>query len=81
MDNCHVTFMNKLVFIEQSHRWLKSGHIKGDTESKIVSDQDQDFSKNCFKNKILKEVTGSKCRIFKKYSRTGHCTHTYYRQC
>ena len=30
----------KLVDIEQSYRWLKSGDIKGETESTIVAAQD-----------------------------------------
>ena len=45
----------KLVDIEQSYRWLKSGDIKGETESTIVAAQDQANSTNYFKNKILKE--------------------------
>ena len=36
----------KLVDIEQSYRWLKSGDIKGETESTIVAAQDQAISKN-----------------------------------
>ena len=43
----------KLVDIEQTYRWLKSGDIKGETESKIVAAQDQEISINYFKNKIL----------------------------
>ena len=42
----------KLVDIEQSYRWLKSGDIKGETESTKVAGQDQAISKNYFKNKI-----------------------------
>ena len=38
--------------IEQSYRWLKSGDIKGETESTIVAAQDQAISTNYFKNKI-----------------------------
>ena len=34
----------KLVDIEQSYRWLKSGDIKGETESTIVAAQDQAIS-------------------------------------
>ena len=45
----------RLVYIEQSHWWLKSGDIKRETESKIVATQDQEISKNYFKNNILKE--------------------------
>ena len=43
----------KLVDIEQSYRWLKSGDIKGETESTMVVAQDQAISTNYFKNKIL----------------------------
>jgi len=50
----------KLVDIEQSYCWLKSGDIKGETESKIVAAQDQAISKNYFKNKVLKEEIESK---------------------
>ena len=45
--------------IEQSYRWLKSGDIKGKTESTIVAAQDQAISANYFKNKVLKEETES----------------------
>ena len=41
----------KLADIEQSYRWLKSGDIKGETESAIVAAQDQAISTNYFKNK------------------------------
>jgi len=60
----------KLVDIEQSYRWLKSGDIKGETESIIVAAQDQAISKNYFKNKILKEETESKCRLCKQHEET-----------
>jgi len=53
----------KLVDIEQSYRWLKSGDIKGETESTIIAAQDQAISKNYVKNKILKEEIESKCRF------------------
>ena len=36
----------RLVDIEQSYRWLKSGDIKGETESTIVAAQDQAISTN-----------------------------------
>jgi len=55
----------KLVDIEQSYRWLKSGDIKRETEITIVAAQDQAISKNYFKNKILKEETESKCWLCK----------------
>ena len=48
-------FDEKLVDIEQSYRWLKSGDIKGETERTIVAAQDQAISRNYFKKKILKE--------------------------
>ena len=43
----------KLVDIEQSYHWLKSGDIKGETKSTIVAAQDQVISTNYFKNKIM----------------------------
>ena len=52
--------------VEQSYRWLKSGDIKGETESTIVAAQDQAIGTNYFKNKILKEETESKCWLCKK---------------
>jgi len=42
----------KLVDIEQSYRWIKSGEIKGETESTIVAAQDQAISKNYYKKKF-----------------------------
>ena len=56
----------KLVGIEQSYRWLKSGDIEGETESTKVAAQDQATSTNYFKNKILKEEIKSKCRLCKQ---------------
>ena len=60
----------KLVDIEQSYRWLKSGDIKGETESTIVAAQDQAISTYYFKNKILKQEIESKCRLCKQYDET-----------
>jgi len=60
----------KLVDIEQSYRWLKSGDIKGETESKIVAAQDKEISTNSFKNKILKEEIESKLRLCKQHEET-----------
>ena len=60
----------KLVEIEQSYRSLKSGDIKGETESTIVAVQDQAISKNYFKNKLLKEETESKWRLCKQHEET-----------
>ena len=60
----------KMLDIEQSYRWLKSGDIKGETESKIVAVQDQAISTSYFKNKILKQEIGSKCRLCKQHEET-----------
>ena len=57
----------KMVDIEQSYCWLKSGDIKGETESTIVAAQDQAVSTNYFKNKILKEETENKCWLCKQH--------------
>jgi len=42
----------KLVDIEQSYRWLKSGDIKGETESTILAAQDQEISTNILRIKF-----------------------------
>jgi len=55
MDNCLLG--EKLVDTEQSYRWLKSGDIKGETESTIVAAQDEAISTNYFKHIILKKET------------------------
>jgi len=60
------------VDIEQSRRWLKSGDIKGETESIIVAAQDQTISTNYFKNKILKQETESKCLLCKQHEVIDH---------
>ena len=60
----------KLVDIEQSYRWLKSGDIKGETESTIVAAQDQAVSTNYLKKKILKEEIESKCQLCKQHEET-----------
>jgi hypothetical protein len=60
----------KLVDIEQSYCWLKSGDIKGETGSRIVAAQNQAISKNSFKNKLLKEEIERKCRLCKQYEET-----------
>jgi hypothetical protein len=60
----------KLVDNEQSYQWLKFGNIKGETESTIVTAQDQAISTNCVKNKILKEEVDSKCRLCKQHEET-----------
>jgi len=60
----------KLVDIEQSYRWLKSGNIKGETESTIVTAQDQAISTNYFMNKIVKEEIESKRRLCKQHEET-----------
>jgi hypothetical protein len=60
----------RLVDIEQSYLWLKSGDIKGETGSTIVAAQDQAISTNYFKNKILKQEIESKCRLCKQHEET-----------
>jgi hypothetical protein len=60
----------KLVDIEQSNGWLKSGNIKRETESTIVAAQDTSISTKTFKNKTLKEEVQSKCRLRKQHEET-----------
>jgi len=45
----------KLEDNEQPYRWLKFGDTWGETVSTIAAAQDQAFSTNYFKNKILNE--------------------------
>jgi hypothetical protein len=49
---------------------LKSGDIKGKRESTIVAAPDQAISTNYFKNIILKEERGSKCRLYGQHDAT-----------
>jgi hypothetical protein len=58
------------VGIEQSYPLLKSGDIKGETESKIVVAQDQAICAEYFKNKILKEEIESKCQLCTQHEET-----------
>jgi hypothetical protein len=62
--------VEKLVDIEQSYRWLKSGDIKGETESTIEAAKDQVIRKKKKKNTILKEETESACRLCKQHEET-----------
>jgi hypothetical protein len=55
---------------EQSYRWLKCGDIKRETESTVVTAEDQELSTNCFKKTIMKEESESKCRLCKEYKET-----------
>jgi len=55
----------KLLDKEQFYWWLKFGDCKGEPESTTVAAQYQALSTNCFKKRILKEETGSKCRLCK----------------
>jgi hypothetical protein len=57
----------KLMVKKQSHRWLKFGDIKGETEITTVAAQDQSISTNVFQRKILKEETEYRCRLCKEY--------------
>jgi len=64
------TLDEKLVDIGQSYRWLKYEDIKEKTESVIVAAEDKATSTNYFKNKILREETDSKCRLYKQHEET-----------
>ena len=56
--------------IERSYHWLKSGYVKGETESTILAGQNKATSTNYFKNKILKEEIENKCRLCKQHEET-----------
>ena len=61
MDNSHVTEIKKVADEEQYYGWLKSGDMKGESESIKVASQKQAVSTNYFKTKIFKEKMDSKC--------------------
>jgi hypothetical protein len=61
---------DKLVDIEQPYRLLKSGDVKGETENETVAAQDQAISTSYFKNNILKEEIGRKCRLYEQHDQT-----------
>ena len=56
----------KQVDSKQSYLLLKFRDIQGETQSTIVTAQDQAVSTNYFKNKILKEEIDSKCQLCKQ---------------
>jgi len=60
----------KLVDKEQFYWRLKFGNIKGGKQSKTEIPHDQALSKNYFKKKIVKEGTGSKCRLYEEDGET-----------
>jgi len=73
MAEARLTFEERKSILKwhvKSYRWLKSGDIKGETESTIVAAQDQAISKYYFKNKIFKEETESKSRLCKQHKET-----------
>jgi len=76
------TLDEKLVDIEQSYRWLKSGDIKGETESTIVAAEGQAISTNYFKNKVVscKVETESKYRLCKEHHHNHRHHHHHKRQ-
>ena len=57
----------KFVDIEQGYRWLKSGDTEVETESTMVTAQDQAIST---KKRKLKEETERKCRLCKQHEET-----------
>jgi hypothetical protein len=44
--------------------------MKGETEGKILADQDHAISKNYFKNNMFKEDIDIKCRLCKHHEKT-----------
>jgi hypothetical protein len=59
-------------WILKSYHWLKSGDIKGETESRVVAAQDQATSTNYFKNKILKEEIETRYNNLKQERENVH---------
>ena len=53
-----------------THQWLRSSGLKAETESLIISAQDQCLSTKAYHHKILEDRTDPKCRMCGKYDET-----------
>ena len=53
--NTIIIIINEQTYIEQSYRWLKSGDIKGETESTIVAAQEKQLVQNILRIKFLRK--------------------------
>ena len=51
------------ICLESSFRWLKTGHVKGETEALIVAAQDQALRTRYFDKNILHAPIDGKCRL------------------
>ena len=55
---------------EQTHKWLKSPGLKGETEGLIIAAQDQSLGTISYHNKIIKDGTDPKCRMCNEFEET-----------
>jgi hypothetical protein len=70
VDSFPRNLKEKLLDDEQTYRWIKSGDIKGETESAVLTAQDQAICTNYCGNKISNEEIESKCRLSKQHKVT-----------
>ena len=55
---------------ENTHKWLRSASLKGETEGFIIIAQDQSLATNNYRNKMVKDGTNPKCRLCHEYNET-----------
>ena len=71
MHGQYPTRVNKSdVETEQTHKWLKSPGLKGETEGLIIPAQDQSLATRSYHNKIIKDGTDPKCRMCNEFEET-----------
>ena len=60
----------QLISEEDTFLWLSKGEIKAETESEIVTAQDQALQTKYYATKILSTETDSKCRLCQQFDET-----------
>ena len=71
MHGQYPTRVNKSdVEVEQTHKWLKSPGLKGETEGLVIAAQDQSLATRSYHNKIIKDGTDPKCRMCNEFEET-----------
>ncbi len=55
---------------ELTHKWLRSGGLKGETEGFLVAAQDQSLATNAQKCHIFGTINDPKCRLCRQYDET-----------
>ena len=60
----------QLISEEDTFHWLSKGDLKAETESEIVTAQDQALNTKYYATKILHTETDSKCRLCQQHDET-----------